>query len=226
MTNFIMGVPIKPGSVVSIYIDTDTGSYNSDGNKTYSFVVYRIADRVFKNQMQQSYRLFCASQGFLLNQTKRVQKTYDNIKPEDAMSNIVSEFLNGSLESIPSDNNYHIVIPNWSPFTACNYISKVAIKNNASDYIFWMQDTDMYCLKTLEYIYTSDPSGISFSMSPSNVRNETGDFLFDYSTKISKYTFEHFDGLSNLSAGYYQNKTLSYDMVNKEMGEKNFKFRR
>ena len=222
--NAMMEIPIRPASQVSIYIDTSTGSAAADGSKQYDFMVYRIGDKSFQNRNQQLYKLYCASKGFLLNQTKRIQKTYDNMKPEDAMSNIISEFLEGSVDSETSDNNYHIIIPNWSPFTTCQYLAKIAIKNNASDFIFFMKDTDYYYFKTIEYLYTSEDSGVSFSMSPAGLRDDAGDFLFDYSVKLTGYKFEHYDGLGNLSAGYYQNKLLSYDMMNKNFAEKQFKF--
>src|SRR5574343_971663 len=94
--NILMNIPIKPGSKVTIEVETETESV-LDGSKSYDFIIYKLGDKAFKGQMHYQYKLYCASQGFLTNQTNRISKTYSNQKPEDSVSNVFSEFLGGSL---------------------------------------------------------------------------------------------------------------------------------
>lgn len=221
--NMLINLPIRPGIEVTIEIETKNESI-LDGTKKYTFYIYKIGDKVFKGQMHQQYKVFCASKSFFINQAKRVSKSYSNQKPETIVSNVVSEFVGGTTETSTSDNNYHIIIPNWSPFTAVWWCAKVAIKNNASDFIFFMTDENKYSFKSLEELYTSNTSNITFKQKPSNIRNDSGDFEDDYSIMITKYHFEHYDGFSNLGSGYYKNKLLTYDLINKKWESKLFTF--
>jgi hypothetical protein len=175
--------------------------------------------------MHQEYDLYCASKGFLTNQTVRIQRTYSNMKPEDAVSNICSEFLGGSLtKSDVSDVNYHTIIPNWTPFVSAWWFAKLALKDNRSDYVFFMKDFDQYWFRSVEDMFTGDDSGVTFSQKPSNFRNDAGDFQDDYSVMITKYFVDHYEGMGNLGAGYYRSKLLSYDVINKKWESKSFTF--
>ncbi len=157
--NIIMNIPIRPGSSIELSVETSTESA-LDGQKSYSFIVYKIGDKIFKGQMHSQYNLYCASRGFLTNQSVRIQKTYSNMKPEDAVSNICGEFLGGELsKSDTSDVNYHVIVPNWTPYVAGWWYAKLALKNNASDYFFFMNDFDQYSFRSIEELYKNENSG-------------------------------------------------------------------
>lgn len=222
--NILMQLPIKPGSELSFTVETDVKSI-FDGQKTYNFIIYKIDDRIQKGQMHVSYNLYCASRGFLTNQTRRIQKTYSKMKPEEAVSNLCSEFLGGSVtNSDPSDVNYHVIIPNWSPFIAGWWFAKLALLENRSDYIFFMKDFDEYWFKSLEVLYTTEDTGITFKQKPSNFRDDAGNFDSDYCVMIMKYFIFHYDGMGNLGTGYYRSKLLSYNMISKKWEQKVFTY--
>jgi hypothetical protein len=222
--NILMNIPIRPGSALSLTVETQTES-QLDGDKSYDFIIYKIGDKRLKGQMNQRYDLFCASKGFLTNQTVRIQKTYSNQKPEDAVSNICSEFLGGSLsQSDSSDVNYHVIVPNWTPYIAGWWFAKLALKENRSDYVFFMKDFDQYWFRSLEVLYTNEDTGITFKQRPSHVRDDSGNFKDDYSIMINKFMTFHYDGMGNLGAGYYRTKLLSYDVISKKWENKTFSF--
>lgn len=196
-----------------------------DGNKSYEFIIYKLGDKLFKTQLQYQYKLYCASKGFLTNQTNRISKTYSNKKPEDCMTNICSEFLGGTLvKSDPSDVTYHTIIPNWTPYVAGWWFAKLALKENRSDYVFFMADFDQYWFKSTEELFKNERSGITLRQCPSNLRNAVGDFENDYGIMITKYHTDDYDGLSNLGSGYYKTKLLSYDVISKKWETKVFSF--
>lgn len=222
--NLLMRLPIRPGSEVSVSVETEVQS-TFDGNKTYNFIIYKLGNKIFKGQMHQQYDLYCASKGFLTNQTVRIQKTFSNMKPEAAVEKICSEFLGGSLaKKDESDVNYHVIIPNWTPYVAAWWFAKLALKENRSDYVFFMKDFDQYWFKSIEELFTNEDSGVTYTQKPSNMRNETGDFEDDYCLMITKYHNFHYDGMGNLGAGYYKSKLLSYDVINKKWESKVFTF--
>lgn len=221
--NMIMNLPVKPGSQISFTVETETKSV-FDGQKTFDFILYKIDDRIIKGQQHIFYNLYCASNGFLTDKTVRIQKTYSNMKPEDAVSNICEEFLGGTLDkSDSSDVNYHTIVPNWSPFTAGWWFAKLALLEGRSDYVFFMKDFDQYWFRSIEVLYTQEDSGITFIQQPSNIRTD-GDFDIDYSTAILKYNIFHYDGIGNLGSGFYRNKLLSYNIITKKWEEKVFTY--
>lgn len=222
--NILMNTPIRPGSEITFSVETDVESI-LDGQKTYTFIIYKIDDKIQKGQMHLSYNIYCASKGFLTNQTRRVQRTYSNMKPEEAVSNMCSEYLGGSVtNSDKSDVNYHVIIPNWSPFITGWWFAKLALLENRSDYIFFMKDFDEYWFKSIEVLYTEEDSGITFKQKPSNFRNDAGDFEDDYCIMMLKYNIDHYDGMGNLSSGYYRSKILSYNMITKKWEQKVFSY--
>ncbi len=223
-SNILMRLPIKPGSTFKVDIETQTESI-FDGNKSYEFIIYKLGDKIMKGQMHYQYLLFCASKGFLTNQTNRISKTYSNQKPETTVSNICSEFLNGQLEKQDeSDITYHVIVPNWTPFVAAWWCAKLALKENRSDYIFFMKDFDKYWFRSIEEIYKNEKSGITFKQKPTSFRNDAGDFEDDYGLMINKYFTFDYDGMGNLGTGYYKTKLLSYDVINKKWESKTFSF--
>ena len=221
--NFIMKLPIRPGSKVTVSVETQTDSV-LDGDKSYDFLIYKLGDKLQKGQMHVQYNLYCASQGFLTNQTNRISKTYSNKKPEDVVSNICSEFLGGSLaKSDSSDVNYHVIIPNWTPFVAGWWCAKLALKENRSDYVFFMSDFDQYWFRSIEELYKNESCGITFKQKPTNFR-EDGEYTDDYGIMINKYNTDDYEAMGNLGAGYYKTKLLSYDVISKKWESKVFSF--
>lgn len=222
--NILMNIPIKPGSKITVEVETQTESV-LDGSKSYDFIIYKLGDKAFKGQMHYQYRLYCASQGFLTNQTNRISKTYSNKKPEDCVSNVCSEFLGGSLaKSDPSDVTYHTIVPNWTPYVTGWWFAKLALKENRSDYVFFMVDFDKYWFRSIEELFKNEKSGITFKQKPTNFRDDAGNFEDDYGIMLTKYHTDDYDGIGNLGAGYYKTKLLSYDVINKKWESKTFSF--
>lgn len=222
--NLLMTLPIKVGSKISVQIETDNQS-PGDGEKEFEFVIYRLGEKAFQNHMQQDYTLFCASDAFFRNMKKRVSKCYSDMKPTDAAASIVSEFLGGTLETESADENVHIIIPNWSPFNAIAWMTKIATKNNAADYVFFQKDNSTWVMKSLERLYSSnqESTGVKFVQKPAEIKVD-GEYETDYTLSISNFHVEHFDGASNLATGFYRNKKVSLDLINKVWETKTFTY--
>ena len=80
-------------------------------------------------------------------------------------------------------------------------------------------------MKPFEHLYSSrsESSGIKFLQKPANFR-ENGDYVDDYSVAVIKFEVEHSDGVMNMASGFYKNKKLSYDIINKKWEEKEFTY--
>jgi hypothetical protein len=224
-TNLLMRMPIKPGSKIEATFETFVESA-ADDKKTYNLIVYRIGEKQLLGSMHQKYVLFCAPEAFYTNQKKRISKAYTNLKATDAVNQIVGEFLDGSVETEDADQSVSTIVSNWSPFNAIAWFTKHATNKNAADYVFFQTDEDKYEMKPMEKLYNSndESTGVTFIQRIGESKDNIGNYLTDLSHAFSHYQVEHFDGVSNLSSGYYKNKKVSYDLINKQWEEKVFKF--
>lgn len=224
--NLLMRLPINVGAKVTVEYATKVGSKEGDGSASWSFMIYRIGEKEITNQEIQSYVIFVADKAFLNNQTKRIYRSYANLKCAAAVKKVVEEYLGGELVSHTDDSSIHFIATGWTPFRTIAWLSKIATKQQAADYAFFQYPDGKFAFKSFETLYSSqaESCGIKFEMHPTNTADEKHAAEYDYCTSISQYSFEHFDGLTNLAGGYYQNKLAVYDMMAKKWTVKNFKF--
>jgi hypothetical protein len=220
--NVMMNVPIKPGSRVNISVKTDMKS-ETDGEKTFNFVVFGIGEKQFQNAMSQTYTISCVSQDFIKNQGVRVQQSFKNKSPDQICSSIISEYLGGSVETDTASNQINTIICNLSPFTAAHQMCKVAVCGNAADMVFFMRDDSKYAMKSIERMY-SEGAMFKFIMRPAHKRNDAGNLDEDYNMCITNYHFEHYDAMSNISSGLYASKLVQFNFIDKTWTEEKFKF--
>lgn len=225
-TNLLMKLPINVGAKVTIEYETKVGSECGDGSVGWNFIIYRIGEKEVTNQEIQSYTIFLADKAFLLNQTKRVNRSFSNMKCSDAVSKIVKETLGAKLVNHADEKSIHFIVPGWTPFRAIGWLGKIAMKKGAADFIFYQSGDGEFSFKSFEELYSSrsESCGITFEMRPTNLADDKHAAEFDFCRSITQYTFEHFDGLANLTAGYYQNKLATYDIMDKKWDVKTFKF--
>jgi hypothetical protein len=224
--NLLMNLPIRAGLRIAFAYQTETGSEVGDGNKQWNFVIHKIADKEMTGQQQQTYSVYAVDRTFLANEVQRVRKAYKNTKVSEIASSIISEKLNRQVDVHPTDNNMSIVVPAWTPYDTLAWLTKVAMKDKAADYIFFMQHDGKFAFKSFEQLYSSSSESckIRFQIAPNSITNQTGEPIHDRTTFIEQYQFEHFDALMNLKSGYYKNKLFTYDVLTKKWEEKVFTF--
>lgn len=216
--NLLMNLPILPGSKLTIELATEVGSETADGELSWEFVIYRIADRDMLNSKHLVYSIHAADQALIVNQSKRVRRSYSDMKVTDIAKSILTEYIGAGCDDHPSDNNTHVIIPGWTPFYALSWLLKSALKDGAADYVVFQQPDSRFSFKTFEQLYSSDEesSGITFVIRPTNMKDDIGGDLHDYTTVINKYHFEHFDAMANMTSGYYKNQLATYDLIKKK----------
>lgn len=224
-TNLLMTLPIRSGSKLRVEIETDMNCAG-DGEQAWDFVIYKIADKVAGQQGTLEYSVYAADEAFLINQTKRIKKSFAGKKASEIATNVVSEAFGRELEVNDSDNIMQMIVPGWTPFHTMSWLLQTATYNGAADYAFYQKADGNFAFKSFEALYSDQDeySEITFQVRPANLKDAAGDSLYDYSTSIGVYWFDHFDGLSNLASGYYTSKTASYDFMTKAWQTKTFKF--
>lgn len=222
LLNFL---PIRTGSSLNITVATEHG-INTDGENTFNFIIYRIADKVSQNQKTQFYVLHCVPLLFMVNQSLRINKSFTNIKMLDAIHEMwIENMTDMSLETGNCDNSSHLILTNTTLFIAIGRILRQTYKNNTADFLFYQSDNNTYSCNSIDEMYTSnrfDTECVIF-MKPAEIR-KNGDFVLQYQYNILKFEFQHYDTALNLSQGFYKNKLVTYDFFTKKKDEKVFSY--
>lgn len=224
-SNLLMILPILPGDKVTVEIETKMGS-ETDDLKEFSFIISAITDKILENPGTYSYTLACVHETSIKQQTKRISKAYTDKKVSDIVKNICQEYLDGDCEAIETDNSVSLLVPNKAPLSAIAWISKMALKDKAADFFFYQIDDDKYAFKNFETMFSSDEENVPVTLTNgvTELRDEKANYQIDYMLNIGQYHFQHFDAVSNLNTGFYKNKLLSYDVVNKKWESKVFTY--
>lgn len=220
--NLLMNIPIRAGSEIEIEYETEHNSPN-DGEKTWKMVIYKVGEKTVHNSKHQTYSIYASHEALMKNQVKKIVKVYKNQPGSSIVSSIVGEFLGGEVETTGSEGNVTVIVPNWTPFYAINWVAKFSLSSNAADYVFFQNHEDTFVYKPFEQLF-AESEVVTFTIKPTAIRDDAGNIDGDYTTITGRYQFEHFDALANLSSGYYRSKLFTYDFIEKKWENSTFRF--
>lgn len=217
--NVIHTLPIKQGAKVKIKAETKFDAA-TDGEVEFDFVLFKISDRTFIRSQFQTYTLNCVSQALLKDMSKRVSKHFSG-KYDEVAQQIVSDGLGGSLKVEAIPDKIDVIMANWSPMTCIQWLCKSAYKGDDADYVFFMDKDNSFVMEKMEEMYSSKKWECPFNLKqkPADEKDLNGNTDVDDALNITNYTIHHYDALSNISAGFYASKTVSYDMIKKKWSE-------
>lgn len=200
--NLLTEVPFKEGSIVEMEAkDLEETNHPEAGTIKIKMEVVKVINRKTLKQDLQTYTLVLASGGWSSNLMARVSRSFPQKKYSEVVQEIfdedlkVSESMGGgldgkSLEKDDTEGMYNIVIPNWSPLTAINWLASRSIKGKACNFMFW-EDLNGFNFKAIDTLMKEDPvaeyyhqtqntdddSGTYFNIEEFNFR-DTDDILF------------------------------------------------
>jgi len=200
-----------------------------------TFKIYKCEDYAFNNTKRfVTYKLFFASEQFLTNQTKRLNRSFGSEKEGIRASEIVDTICQKMLD-IPAENlkiektrfGRHLICPNWTPFQTINYLAVTDLLDGNSD------TND----KNSTFLFYEDKEGFKF-VSWSTIiedrlhKNKVIESLtLTDKTKFSDVVSERsvdprqilsfvmptcFDQISNTSKGLFANRYIYHDIIKKE----------
>lgn len=192
-------------------------------NPGYMYSV-AITDRSIVKDRQQLYVLHFISQQGISNKCSTVSRSWNNKKISTVVTDIFNDYLDvdetGSIlnveETLGSEN---IVIPNWKPYQAINWLAQRALnKNGIPNYFFWESNGEAY-FKSVDTL-----------MNQSVIQNLIYNPLSDDVTKLvsakqgalevdSLEVISQFDVEQNMDRGYYASKLITHDIVTKQIKE-------
>ena len=187
-----------------------------------------ISDRHITKDRQQLYLLHFTSEQDIVNSNTTVSRSFRGKK----ISEIVKTILDDYIDPTESGNDFvieetegleNVVIPNWKPFKAINWLAKRAInKNNVPNYLFWEANGITY-FKSVETLLTQQVKQ-KFIYSP----------IIDSKQKIIQLAandqvqldelaiINQFNTTRNIENGYYASKLITHDIVKKKIQQQTY----
>ena len=184
-----------------------------------------IKQRHIAKDRQQIYVLRFTSQQSIINHNTKISKSYRGKRIDEIVRNIFDEYLDidENYDEISIDETKgieNIVIPNWKPFDAIQWLAKRAINtNNVPNYLYWEANSGTF-FRSLDTLVTQ-PIVQSFRYNP----------MSDDTTKLesakqgvmeldSLEIKNQFNVIHNIEDGFYASKLITHDIVRKKIEER------
>jgi hypothetical protein len=200
--------------------------FNTPQKNPYSgtFRVYKISDRVLAKEREQLYILHFTSEEMFTNLETVVSKSYKGKLISDIADDIQTHFL-GSTFGVLETTKYlhHIVIPNWTPMNALNWLAARA--NSAvfqgANY-FYFQNQNGYNFQSGELL-SKQPAILDYLVQPANIREpyfsdaefKIRDLDRDRKAVEAYHLVDHISVIDDISRGMYGNRLTTHNLPRK-----------
>ena len=189
--------------------------------------IVSITDRHLVKDRQQVYILHFTSEQDIVNSNTTVSRSFRG----KTISTIVSTLLNEYIDPLKEGNDFviektdgieNIVIPNWKPFKAINWLAKRAInKNGIPNYLFWESNGITY-FKSVESLLTQQPKQ-KFIFSPIIASEQKIAQLSQGRIQLDNLEIiNQFHTIRNIENGLYASKLITHDIVKKKIQQHTF----
>ena len=202
-------------------------SFSKPGYENYkiekTFRIFKVSDRRMVNDQNENYVLHFCSEENILSEQYKVSKSYKDKKISEIVTDIVlnqlkvdpKKFSIGNLEE--TKNIRDIIIPNFKPFEAINWLCTQAISSTpqteGSPYLFY-ENYYGYNFKSLQSLYDGAVYG-EYKYEPKNVNSEDDSRVVDLEeAKHNVLSYEPvsvFDTLNMINSGGFANKLIAID---------------
>ena len=237
---------------------TLTGPFKDSENEgiiNLSFRVYKISDITKENDTLVSYTLQLISEEYIINLKSKVQKvcrdpgTLEPIRISTMVNSLYKQFFKRGRPKAkkifvePTKNPTDLVIPNYPPFKAFNFLASRAVSAGqhaaGSSFVFYETIKGFFfvSMETLmsgggtgyqveatkdssptEVVYTTpeNPVKETYVVQPKQMRAKkvTPQNVAIEMLAVDEYSFSsNFDVIQNLTKGMYSNRLLTHDIV-------------
>ena len=218
----ILGEEYLNFSFASSSIGGDTGIGGDEINPGPMYVT-SITDRHITKDKQQVYILHLTSEQSIVNYNTSISRSFRS-KP---ISQIVETILNDYIDPRVEGNDFvveetdgleHVVIPNWKPFDAINWLAKLAInKKNIPSFLFW-ESIGVTYFKSVETLLEQE-SKHKFILKP--LKGDPSSVVASTASGITPLSsleiINQFDIPHNITVGLYASKLITHDIVRKKI---------
>ncbi len=187
-----------------------------------AFHVHSLSDRFFRNPQSQRFGLDMVSENYMHNLHSKVSKSYTDKTIAEIVEDIYENYLSESsyFNGEPTTKVEHIIIPNWRPFTAINWLAKRALshKSMATNYVFYETIEDVF-FTSIENLCNVEPV-LTFVSAPAIDDPHKIEGLAGGIVKVDKMTImNNFQKVRNINRGQYASKLITHDIVRKTINQ-------
>jgi hypothetical protein len=210
---------IHIGSEVEIIIETETQEpCNGVASKSFNFIIYNISNKTLIKKGLYGYILELITKDAVKDSKTRISKSYKKVTPNELVNKILEDGGFGKAEVDNDPIKYDVIIPNWTPFTAVEWVCRFSkLPQFGADFTFFQKDENRYAFKSVENMF-KEKSGYRFIHKESNFRENSIKEDSDSFIKIQSYSFiSELDGLKNMVSGFFGNKSIAHDIINKKV---------
>lgn len=224
--NLLSNKDFKEGDIVEMEATNlkDDTSNPEAGKLKYKFEIVKIINRKTLKQDLQIYTLVLASGGWSSNVKTRISKSFKQKKYSEMVQTIfdeelkVKEGMGGSLkgkslEKEDTDGMFNVIIPNWKPLTAINWLAARAIKEKACNFLFW-EDHEKFHFKPIDKLMKEGPVAKYYHQTQ-NVSENSGSTTTSYYNAEEVNFKDTADVLFYGMAGMLGNRMMEIDFTKK-----------
>jgi len=184
-----------------------------------------IKQRRITKDRQQIYVLEFTSNQSIINQNSKISKSYKGKRIDQIVSDIVDNWLdldghadNVVIEATKGIEN--IVIPNWKPFDAINWLCKRAInENNVPNFMYW-ESNGVYYFRSIDTLLKA-PTVQKFRLNPISTDSTKLQSAKEGVMELNNLEIaSQFDVISNVRNGMYASKLITHDITKKKIEER------
>jgi hypothetical protein len=198
-----------------------------------NFRIYTIADRIATKSTNENYVIKFYTEELFLNEQYRISKSYTKMKISDIVNDLASNQLKIPSNKLKIDKTAglrDIVIPNFKPIQAINWLSTFAIadgaKNIGSPFLFY-EDRDGFKFKSILTLF-QQPVYKTYEYSAKGLKDAKNPMVSDIAKEIvNVIQYEHvknFDSITAVRSGAFANKMHTIDPLRLKLGETNFNY--
>lgn len=197
-----------------LYLSIDKPGLNNPIEK--KFRIYNISNRKLIKDQNEFYVLHFASEEMLLSEQYRISKSFKSQLISDMIKYITKDFLQIQQVTVRETIGIRdIIVPNFKPFEAINWLSTFAISDEKEDSSFlFYENRDGYFFESIMKLYKQsvNPKNV-FTYEPKNLTGSDGkkDLNSDTRNVISYEVLSLFNTARMLNSGAFSNKLITLD---------------
>lgn len=194
------------------------GDENDPIEKYYR--IYKITNARLRNLNSFEYTIHFCSEEFILNQQKRISKSYQNIVNSDIVNDILENELrvdpNKIAEIEETVNQQNLIVPGMKPFETINWLSSFSLNSKLSAAYLFFENLKGYNFRSLASMYSQD-SIKKLQINPKNVLGPDQKEPNDNTFVADRLEFPQlFDILKTISTGGYSSKMVALNLLGQE----------
>tara|TARA_Y100001949_G_scaffold67641_1_gene57276 strand:+ start:657 stop:2063 length:1407 start_codon:yes stop_codon:yes gene_type:complete len=184
--------------------------------------VTSITDRHQTKDRQQLYIIHLTSEQDMINSNTTVSQAFRGKKISEIVQTILEDYCFTDNDFVIEETNgvENIVIPNWKPFKAINWLAKRALNtNDVPNYLFYESNGSTF-FKSIDKLMQQEIKQ-EFVFGPVVDKNDVLYELTQGKTHITDLKIIHqFDTIRNTLNGYYASKLITHDIVTKKIEQR------